>query len=234
MSKYFEIARAWLAALDPAAPAAALVLTVFLAIYLLRRFAPGAWLWLESKIPFADALDYRPVATIVWKFVQALPGALLGAAVASLSSGASLRNALFGVLAGFAASLVHEVMAAYKGQVGRSTPLSKRTLPSLAGLMLALCFALFGCGLGAGAFWPPYAHCAPTPAKLLSEVTSILEAGGDYESALEQLAIAEGKDVVLCGVETFVGQLGASTGNAAAAKARGRAFLASAGTKVER
>jgi hypothetical protein len=118
MIQLFATARAWLAAIDPAAPAAALVLIVFLSIYAIRRFLPGVWLWIESRIPFVDSLDYRPVATIVWKFVQALPGALLGAAVASLSSGASVKNALLGVLAGFAASLVHEVMAAYKGQVG--------------------------------------------------------------------------------------------------------------------
>jgi hypothetical protein len=122
MSNYFAIARAFLANLDPAAPAAALILTVFLTIYSLRRFAPKAWLWIEAKLPFVDTLDYRPFATIVSKFVQSLPGALLGVVVASLSSGASVKSAVIGVLSGFAASLVHEVMAAYKGQVSTPKP----------------------------------------------------------------------------------------------------------------
>lgn len=151
MSNYFAIARAFLASVDPAAPAAALVLTVFLVIYSLRRFAPKVWLAIEAKLPFVDTLDYRPIATIVSKFMQALPGALLGAGVASLSSGASVKTALLGVLAGFGASLVHEVMAAYKGQVSTPKPPS---VGLAGGALLALCLmasTMAGCAAFAAA-----------------------------------------------------------------------------------
>lgn len=109
------------------------------------------------------------------------------------------------------------------------------TWPPLAGTMLmavlaATCLVTAGCGNG-GAFWPPYAHCVPTPSSLLTDVTTILEAGGDYETALEQLALKQGKEAVYCAVETYVAQIGASVDGAAQAKARGRAFLASSGTK---
>lgn len=152
MSNYFAIARAFLASVDPAAPAAALVLTVFLVIYSLRRFAPKVWLAIEAKLPFVDTLDYRPVATIVSKFMQALPGALLGAGVASLSSGASVKTALLGVLAGFGASLVHEVMAAYKGQVSSPKPPSG-ALGVVGGMMVLIaCFCLVASLPGCAAF----------------------------------------------------------------------------------
>ncbi len=234
MSNYFSIVRAWLASVDPAAPAATLVLTVFFAIYALRRWFPSAWLWLEHRLPFVGTLDYRPVATVVSKFVQALPGALLGAVVASLSSGASVKNAVFGVLAGFGASLVHEVMAAYKGEVSAPKPFSDPMGPMGGVLALGLVFSLTGCAIfGAhGSFWPALEHCAPSPASLVSQVEDILLAGGDYEAALKSKALQDGAGIVECAVASAVdllsakaGKIGASPESAPAA-ARGKMFLA--------
>jgi len=109
----------WLASIDPAAPAAALLAFVFTAIYSVRRWWPSGWLWIESKVPFADSFDTGWFASLIWKTVQALPGMLLGAATAALSSGGSIKASLLGVLAGLGASLAHELMAHYKGAVGQ-------------------------------------------------------------------------------------------------------------------
>ncbi len=173
MPNYFAIARAFLASIDPAAPAAALILTVFFAVYATRRWFPRVWLWLEKMLPFVDSLDYRPIATIVSKFVQSLPGALLGVVVASLSSGASVKTAVFGVLAGFGASLTHEIMASYKGQVSAPKPLSNPMGPMGGMLALCLCFSLVGCGLLAAA--APY----------LAEAGVLISDAGNAVSAVE-------------------------------------------------
>lgn len=248
MSNYFAIARAFLASVDPAAPAAALVLVVFLAIYLLRRFAPRVWLAIENKLPFVDTLDYRPIATVVSKFMQALPGALLGAAVASLSSGASVKTALLGVLAGFGASAVHEVMAAYKGQV--STPKPPSPLGLIGGMLAVSSFltllscgylmlSLSGCGL-TKVNWPGViAHCAPSKDTLVVDVANILlnDSAADYAAALEKLAETESGEAVACAVNEIVEQLGAPTAKVTAksvsAIARGKAFLAAHGVTLE-
>jgi len=230
MLNLFQSARAWLASVDPAAPAAALILTVFFAIYALRRWFPRAWLWLERALPFVDSLDYRPVATIVSKFMQALPGALLGAAVASLSSGASLKNALLGVLAGFGASLVHEIMANYKGQVSAPKPRDPSG-PAIGGVMaLCLVLSMAGCGLFGRGMLPALENCAPTKAEIIQQVISILMSGGDYVGALEHAGIDDGKGALTCAVQAALNRLNAPTAKhtdeTEAAVVRGRAFLA--------
>ncbi len=122
MPQFIASARAWLAAIDPAAPAAALVLTVFLTVYLVRRFAPNAWLAITSYVPLATQIDPSPVLAAIGKLLQALPGALYGAAVSALMQGLSVTSALQGVGAGFLAAVVHEVMANYQGKVSRKLP----------------------------------------------------------------------------------------------------------------
>lgn len=103
-------------------------------------------------------------------------------------------------------------------------------------LALALCLALSltGCSIfGAhGSFWPVLEHCAPSPASLVSQVEDVLLAGGDYEAALQSIALKDGAGIVECAVAAAVdlltakaGKVGASPESAPAA-ARGKAFLA--------
>lgn len=226
----FANARAWLSAIDPVLPAATLVLVVFVAIYAVRRWLPGVWKAVEATVPFAGSLDPGPVLNALWKSWQVLPGALLGAAVSALSSGMSVRTALYGVAAGAAASLGHELMAAYKGQVGGKSPSSSPPFAPIALLLLCCCFGLSqsGCALfgSGGSFWPKVEHCAPSPSILVSQVATVLAAGGDYESALEQLALSDGKEIVECAVQAFVNSIAGPEGESTGAKSRGRAFLA--------
>lgn len=233
MSALFANARAWLAGIDPLLPAATLVLVVFAAIYAIRRWFPGVWALVEKSVPFVDSLDYRPVATVVWKAWQALPGALLGAVVSALSSGISVKSAVIGVLAGFAASLAHEVMAAYRGQVGAR---AKRppSMPPLAGgafaLLLAIC--LGGCAWLNGTAWPVVKACAPSSANLLTQVEDILVDGRDVDQKLREAGSelgADGLAMIICAVEQFEGQASANTPELAAARARGRALLVRTG-----
>lgn len=102
-------------------------------------------------------------------------------------------------------------------------------VPPLACLMLALCFVLPGCALF-GSKLPAAEKCLPTPASLLSQVTDILLAGGDYTSALEVKAQADGEDVLICAVKAFLGssQHAAGTSDIEARK-RARAYLSAKG-----
>jgi hypothetical protein len=104
-------------------------------------------------------------------------------------------------------------------------------LSSAAGLLLlaVLCFHSSGCAWFKGSFWPNVAKCVPSAASLVAQVGQLLQAGGDYETALEQLALADGKDLVLCAVQAFVNSVGSKVGasqDELAAVARGKAFLA--------
>lgn len=105
---------------------------------------------------------------------------------------------------------------------------------SLAGaalLLLGIGLSLHatGCAWFKGSFWPNVEKCAPSPAALIAQVGQLLAAGGDYETALEQLALTDGKDIVLCAVQAFVNSIGSKVGASPeelAAVARGKAFLA--------
>jgi hypothetical protein len=97
-------------------------------------------------------------------------------------------------------------------------------LVALTLLSLPSC-SVFGSG---GSFWPAVATCAPSPAKLVAQVESILLAGGDYEHALEQQALQDGAAAVECAVKAAVDSLMAKVGASpeqGAAAARGKAFL---------
>lgn len=184
MLELFANARAWLAAIDPALPAAVLVLLVFSTIYAVRRWLPSVWKAVEATVPFAGSLNAGPVFDAVWKTWQFLPGALLGAAVAALSAGLSVKSALWGVGSGALASLAHELMAAYRGQVG--VPKGPSTPSRIAGAVgsalsllsvfvltagLAACLMLSGCGLFAAA--APYLAEA---AVVLSDAVNAVDA----------------------------------------------------------
>jgi hypothetical protein len=107
------------------------------------------------------------------------------------------------------------------------------SVPPLAGAMLSLLvclgLCLSGCGL-VGSKLPEAEKCLPTPATLLSQVTDILLAGGDYTTALEHEAEAVGEGVVLCAVEAFLGSDKVGAGeNDLAARKRARAYLTAKG-----
>jgi hypothetical protein len=74
--------------------------------------------------------------------------------------------------------------------------------------------------------------CLPQPETVLLEVEQVLATSGDVESDLEELALKDGKAAVLCAVDQFVNSIGAHSTVDEVAKARGRAFLKKAGTKV--
>lgn len=218
----FSNARAWLSAIDPALPAAALVFLVFITVYSVRRWLPGVWKIVEATVPFADSLDPGPVLDAVWKSWQVLPGALLGAAVSALSSGLSVQSALWGVAAGAMASLGHELMAAYKGEVGKPKPPS---VPPLAAGLLAICLMLGGCWLK-GSFWPKLESCAPSPAALVSVVETIFLSGDNIEADLQQAGLQYGKAAIECAAQAFADSIGPNDAQHATAKARARDFVA--------
>jgi len=235
----FHAIIAWLSGI-PVLPPASLIVVVFATIWAIRKFVPSVWLAIERAIPFVDSLDSGPVFTALWKGWQSLPGMLLGATVSALESGLSVKTAVTGVLAGALASIAHEVMAAYRGQVtlrkGDAPPPPKVPSFPAAALALLCCLAhhftacaVFGSG---GSFWPKVAHCAPSPASLVSQVTDILIAGGDYESGLKQLALQDTAEAVECAVKAAVDALAGQVGvdsNAGPAVARGKTFLAKVG-----
>jgi hypothetical protein len=102
---------------------------------------------------------------------------------------------------------------------------------SIAGslLVIVLSFHSVGCAWFKGSFWPNVEKCAPSSTTLIAQVTQVMEAGGDYETALEQLALTDGKDLVLCAVQAFVNSIGSKAGASTdemAGVARGKAFLA--------
>lgn len=274
MSEFIASARAWLAAITPDLPPALLVVFVFVAVYSIRRWLPSVWLKFEHAVPFVDTIDPGPVLKELLKAWQAIPGALLGTAVAALFAGTSVQAAIWGTVASALAALAHHVMADYAefrgqvaGQVGGSPPppagaLGRGTRISLApprapsfppgsaamtviGFLavvtgIALCLSLSGCGLfgSSGSVWPTVAKCAPPAQNVINSVTQILLGGGDYETQLEQLGEQYGVNVVVCVVDGLVSQWGSPTAKLSAetldAKGRGQAFLAHAGTKVER
>ena len=100
-------------------------------------------------------------------------------------------------------------------------------------LLCGLTFAATGCSLFESKA-PELEKCAPTPAALATQVAEILEAGsGDYASELEQLALTDGENAIVCAVGAFFSDL--KTVDAAPgrvdAKARAHAYLKSKGVQ---
>ena len=60
------------------------------------------------------------------------------------------------------------------------------------------------CGPFSSAVWPIVTKCAPEPVALISQVASILLAGGDYQAALLAVAETVGKDAVVCAVRELL------------------------------
>lgn len=103
---------------------------------------------------------------------------------------------------------------------------------AIVSLLLA-CLCLTSC-LQSKFTWPDAVACAPAPATLETQVEAILMAGGDYDAALEQLALADSKQAVICAVSGFLDGLSASDEGLQAPRSRARAFLEHAGTKVSK
>ena len=124
-------------------------------------------------------------------------------------------------------------LAAAKGAESKRAPFVP-PLPLLLLLTLVLACGLPGCSLfgPGGSVWPKVESCAPSAASLVMQVENVLLAGGDYESALLQLAEKQGKDVIVCAVEAAMAELGSKIGASPermGAKARAKAFLVKTG-----
>lgn len=106
----------------------------------------------------------------------------------------------------------------------------KKAGPALL-MLLGVSFALNSQGC---AFFdskvPALEKCAPTPGELATQVADILVAGGDYVASLEQLAAKDGEAAIICAVHAFIDKP-AGGENAAPAKARAHAYLASKGVQ---
>jgi len=136
---------------------------------------------------------------------------------------AGTQPTLIALLAGIAHYLdawghkerVSEAAVALDNPPAKRAP-SLPPLPLLMLLTLVLACGLPGCSLfgPGGSVWPAVARCAPSAATLVQQVTAILLAGGDYESALLSLAEHEqaGKDAVICAVKEATAALKSDAG----------------------
>jgi hypothetical protein len=236
----FEQVKVLLASSDPATLIGSAAVAVFLLILGWRKFFPASWNWLELRIPLIDRIQSNALWTFTWKAVQALPGALFGALMVALASGGDIKKTLLGALAGPAAAIGHEILKRYKGQTGKPGSRSLPPPPFVASAFIGaalgcvLALALSGCALfGANSpLWPIVTKCLPSPASIISDVTNILFAGGDYESALLVAGETHGKNAIVCAVREIVDKWGkpgisdAERARIAPAYGRARAFLA--------
>lgn len=241
MSNYIATARAWLATITPDLPPALLIVFVFVSVYLLRRWFPGAWVKFERAVPFVDTIDPGPGLKVLLKFWQAIPGALLAAVGGALFTGASVKLAVWAVISTAVAAAAHEIGTDYATlktanqlRARAAGPKPPATPPNLAviGFLGVIAVALVGCGLLAKVNWPgTVAHCAPSKDTLIVEVSNILlnDSASEYADALEKLAVTDGGEAVACAVSSLVGQLTAPTARRTAksdtAVVRGQLFL---------
>jgi hypothetical protein len=168
------------------------------------------------------------LVAIQQKLVPLAPEAMQATIVAALAGLAHYLDAW-----GHQDRVAAQVTAA-KASAPPAPPPSSPNWPTAAALFLLCCFGLHAsaCSLF-GSKLPAAEKCLPTPATLLSQVTDILLAGGDYTTALEQKALADGEDAVLCAVKAFLSsgsKLAAGEADLAARK-RARAYLATKGVQ---
>jgi hypothetical protein len=105
-----ETVREFLESIHPAAPAAALILIVWVLQYLVRRFVPDAWERV-ANLPFPNGA-HRPAVALARKAWQALPSTLLGAFIGALSGSGNATDAVVGALVSLGAPILHEVVKA--------------------------------------------------------------------------------------------------------------------------
>lgn len=147
MLELIHFAWTWLATANALAPYSVVTLAAFGLIYAWRKLSPKSWLWLESRLPFAAAID--DAENMAKNVVLSLPSLVIGAALASLAGGVTFPVALFGALAGACAPLLHHVRKAlpfdpYRGALGDDSPKNPHVPP----LPALLCFLLLGCSSG--------------------------------------------------------------------------------------
>jgi hypothetical protein len=200
----------------------------------LWRKIPDGWRWLVPVVSGA-ATGFTQAYAANLPLVAALLGAIGGAVGISIPA--------MGINAFLTESPVR-----WNGSSGGLSPKpGAPTLPVIGFLgLLAILLVPSSCGLitpktgtggsDGGGLWPTIAHCAPNPGDLVGEVTQALLSGGDYQKALEDLAVRYGGDAVVCMVNRLVSDWSAPSAARNAirtdALARGRAFLASVPTQV--
>lgn len=106
MTHYFELIRGELAAVHPALPSLVLMLTVWLSLWGVRRWAPRAW---------AIVAKWGPEGSTASHLIQALPALVLGAAVAALGSGGDVIQAVSDAMVAAIAPLWHHLLKALPG-----------------------------------------------------------------------------------------------------------------------
>ncbi len=109
--------QSWLTA-HPDLARVALATVVFLIVYLVRKLAPSLWLRFEVLSPALN-IESAWLSEQLHKLYQALPSAVLGAALGPLMTGGDWRQALLGALNGLAAPLSHELLSRYQGALGK-------------------------------------------------------------------------------------------------------------------
>lgn len=151
---------------------------------------------------------------------------------------AALQAALVGVTTwtDFAVAVIVSLALLLPGAPSNrsSAPLQapKPFVPPPMGLLM-LCFALVFAASGCSLFeskLPDAEKCLPTPASLAAQVADILASGGDTTTALEQLAVTQTEQAVICAVKAFLSKPAASPVDSPE-RARARAYLAAKGVK---
>jgi len=166
------------------------------------KLPAGIQVWLPPLLPFVAALQAQLAGVATW---TDLVVALIVSAALLLPGAPSNRS---------------------------SAPLQspKPFVPPMGLLMLCFaCFVLSGCALFESKL-PDAEKCLPTPASLAAQVADILAAGGDTTTALEQLAITQGEQAVICAVKAFLSKPAVSPTDSLE-RARAHAYLAAKGVK---
>lgn len=201
--------RAALASSDPATLIGSAAIAAFVLVWSWRKFFPSSWNWLEMRIPLIDRIKSDAIWTFVWKTVQTIPGALIGAAMTALASGGDLKKTLLGALAGPVAAIGHEVLKAYKGQTSKP---GNRIVPPYSLSAIALCLSLGLLIPGCAAF----AAISPWVAQAAVIISDAVNAINAAEALLPSLHLGADEQAK---AETLIARLRAAASAAAKADA---------------
>jgi hypothetical protein len=142
--QFLESARAWLAAINPALPAVALVLVLWAPQAAIRRWLPALW---------AVPASWGPKAQMLRQAWQSLPSLAGGALLGALSSGGDPWQAAWGAVVAVATPFWHHLLKAsplpYQGELGGKDDDDKTpptgTKPVGPVLMAFVALLLVGC-----------------------------------------------------------------------------------------
>ncbi len=170
---FLQAARAWLAAINPGLPAAALVLVLWASQAAVRRYLPGAWAYMAKLGPKGQE------ARRLW---QALPSLAGGALLGALTSGLDPWESVTAAVVGAATPLFHHLLKAsplpYQGELGEPKKTdSKKGPPSTGGAMVGLIIPAFILlGACTPAHWAAQREAAEVVASVANDrVLGILE-----------------------------------------------------------